>query len=209
MKSLTHPNIIQFKEFIEASDLPYHILIFEYFDAITLKEFILQNEYKNEHFSIIFAQIYRGLLYLHEKKILHRDFNINNILINVQSLDIKIIDFGLARHIMHIQYMLSPHGNFQYRSPNFETLVNPFFEDVWNFAAVGLSLLKRKKMTSKKVQRLLESFQKNPAEFEECEKEITRILVFLQNAINEACDDKEDCQMMELKSPLEKYKIMF
>ena len=208
MKSLNHPNIIQIKEFIEDPDLSYHILIFEYFDAITLKEFILQNEYKNEHFSIIFAQIYRGLLYLHEKKILHRDFNINNILINVHSLDIKIIDFGLAKYITYNCFMMSPpQGNFQYRTPIFETLVNPFFEDVWNFAAVGLSLLKRHKMTSRKVQKLLKDFQKNPAEFEESEKEITRILEFLKNEINEACDDKEDYEIMDLKSPLEKFTI--
>ena len=207
MKSLSHPNIIQIKEFIEDPDLSYHILIFEYFDAITLKEFILLNEYKNEDFSIIFAQIYGGLLYLHEKKILHRDFNINNILINVQSLDIKIIDFGLAKHIMNIQYMLSPHGNFQYRTPIFEMLVNPFFEDVWNFAAVGLSLLKRHKMTSRKVLRLLEDFQKNPAEFQESDKEITRILEFLKNEIDGACEVNEDNVIMELKSPLEKFTI--
>ena len=103
--------------------------------------------------------------------------------------------------------MLSPHGNFQYRTPIFEMLVNPFFEDVWNFAAVGLSLLKRHKMTSRKVLRLLEDFQKNPAEFQESDKEITRILEFLKNEIDGACEVNEDNVIMELKSPLEKFTI--
>jgi len=43
--------------------------------------------------------------------------------------------------------------------------------------------------------------KKNPAKFEECEKEIRRILEFLKKANNEACDNKEKSEIMDLKSP--------
>lgn len=46
----------------------------------------------------IFFQIIEGVDYLHENGILHRDIKPGNILINQNSLEIKIADFGLSRH---------------------------------------------------------------------------------------------------------------
>ena len=207
LKCLKHPNIIQLKEFIADTDPSYHILILEYFDAITLKDYIQDNSCKSEHFQIIFSQIYNGLMYLHSKQIVHRDFNINNILINPSTLEIKIIDFGLARFTSQMQYMYSPHGNVNYRIPVIDSLMNPYFEDVWNFAGVGLSLLRRKKMTSKKIMRLLEKFQKKPEKIEDCEKDISKILGFIQVALQDACQEKEVYEFSDVKSPLEDFNV--
>lgn len=46
----------------------------------------------------IFFQIIEGVDYLHENGILHRDIKPGNILINKDSLEVKIADFGLSRH---------------------------------------------------------------------------------------------------------------
>ena len=77
---------------------------------------------------------------MHSNQIVHRDFNANNILIDVQSRVIKIVDFGLSKVLDSRNGMFSPQGNSWYRPPNSEELKNPFFEDVWNFAILALTL---------------------------------------------------------------------
>lgn len=144
---------------------------------------------------------------MHRKKIIHRDFNINNILINPETLEIKIIDFGLAKYATQNLFLFSPHGNLNYRIPTIESLINPFIEDVWNFATVGVSLLKKKKMTTRKMEKLLENYKKNPESIEN-EKNCREILDFLQNTIGDACVEQEewDWQPIEETTPLENYK---
>lgn len=41
--------------------------------------------------------------YLHRENILHRDIKPQNILVNERTLDIKLIDFGLAVDFNHVE----------------------------------------------------------------------------------------------------------
>ena len=144
--------------------------------------------------------------YLHNEGIIHRDFNMDNILVNPLNQKIKIIDFGLSKFHQNnqVQEFVSPHGNFKYRPPILETLSNPYFEDVWNFAIIALSFLLKEKMTTKKVWKLLE----NPILVPQEEKTQT-ILKVLQNSINECSQLKFEDISDEVRSPLKNFTSIF
>ena len=54
--------------------------------------------FNKESIKKIFFQLIDAVDYLHENGILHRDIKPGNILINENSLEIKLADFGMARH---------------------------------------------------------------------------------------------------------------
>ena len=105
----------------------------------------------------ILDQIFNALNYLHTNQIVHQDFNTKNILIDPKTLQIKIVDFGLAKYERFENQVFSPQGDLKYRPPIFyEGFQNRFFIDVWGFSLVVLSLMLQKKITTKKALRLLE-----------------------------------------------------
>lgn len=52
----------------------------------------------DEHCQYFLYQILRGLKYIHSANVLHRDLKPSNLLLN-RNCDLKICDFGLARHM--------------------------------------------------------------------------------------------------------------
>ena len=103
LKSLSHPNIVKIFEFFDTA-LNYY-LVTEYCKKGELFEYI-NNIYSERQLAVLFYQVFSGLCYLHEKKILHRDLKLENLMISEIEKDIetgeeyfwiKIIDFGTAK----------------------------------------------------------------------------------------------------------------
>ena len=103
LKSLSHPNIVKIYEFFDTT--LYYYLVTEYCKKGELFSYIT-NVYNERQLSILFYQVFSGLCYLHEKKIIHRDLKLENIMISETEKDIvtaeeyfwiKIIDFGTAK----------------------------------------------------------------------------------------------------------------
>ena len=112
MKELKeNENIIHLQDLIRTNNNLY--IIMEYCNGGSLKEIL--NNYKlkygrpfsQEIVQHIMSQIIKGLMYIHSKKIIHRDLKLDNILLNFQNIEdkknlnllaskVKIIDFGLA-----------------------------------------------------------------------------------------------------------------
>ena len=88
ISSLSHPNIIKYKAFLENSETNCRILITEFFDSIPLIDFLSENELTDEDLHFVMSQIVNGLCYLQDQNILHNDFNVKNILIKPQTHDI-------------------------------------------------------------------------------------------------------------------------
>ena len=93
LSSLRHPNII---EFIELFETRAHIfLIMELAEGGDLQSQVFKTKGLSEaQYLPILSQILSGLLYLEEKKILHRDLKLDNILLSKNK--VKIADFGVS-----------------------------------------------------------------------------------------------------------------
>ncbi|MCF8242226.1 MAG: protein kinase [Melioribacteraceae bacterium] len=93
LSKLNHPNIIRLIEFKIETELLY--IIFEYFEAGTLRHYIKNDNLSDEKKLKLVKQLFSGLSYLHKHNIVHRDLKPENILIN-NDLKLKITDFGLS-----------------------------------------------------------------------------------------------------------------
>ncbi|XP_053524029.1 cyclin-dependent kinase 16-like [Artibeus jamaicensis] len=95
LKDLKHANIITLLDIIHMENSL--TLVFEYLDK-DLQQYLDDcGAVINMHNVKLFLfQLLRGLAYCHRKKVLHRDLNPQNLLINARG-ELKLADFGLAR----------------------------------------------------------------------------------------------------------------
>lgn len=118
LKRVNHPNIIKLKEVYEGENHIY--LVMEYFEGgIELHDYIahIKKIPSEDETRKIMFQILSALDYLHDLKIMHRDIKLENILINQNTLDIKIIDFGLAEYICKKELIFIKCGSPGYVAP--------------------------------------------------------------------------------------------
>ena len=113
LRNVSHPNIIKLYEIKQTLNNFY--LVFELCNggglSSCLEKYKKNNDNKpftQEIAQHIIKQIVSGIQYLHNKKILHRDLKLDNILVhfeneedkeNMLKCKIKIIDFGFARYL--------------------------------------------------------------------------------------------------------------
>ncbi|OAF66299.1 hypothetical protein A3Q56_05978 [Intoshia linei] len=100
--TLTHPNIIKYyTSFVHLSEI---WIVMEYCAVGSLRDIINKTISKGNTFggvlskdmiAIILFEVLKGLIYMHDKLVIHRDVKANNILINSHGC-VKIADFGIA-----------------------------------------------------------------------------------------------------------------
>ena len=102
LKNTHHPNIIKFKEAYQ--DMKYYHIVTEYCSGGDLFDMIIKKQKFREDDAHCIKLI-RGLLgalrHLHDKEIAHRDIKPENLMFENDEGDaeIKLIDFGLSKHI--------------------------------------------------------------------------------------------------------------
>ena len=126
LKEVDHPNIIKLYKVHETTQFYY--LVTEYCNGGSLSDCLedYKKKYKRpfpeETVQYLMRQIVSALYYLHKKNILHRDIKLDNILVNFDSeedkkdknmkkVNVKIIDFGFARHLDPSQLAYSTLGS--------------------------------------------------------------------------------------------------
>ncbi|NWX98368.1 CDK10 kinase, partial [Nothoprocta ornata] len=94
---LQHPNIVELKEVVVGNHLESIFLVMGYCeqDLASLLE-NMQTPFSEAQVKCIILQVLRGLQYLHENYIIHRDLKVSNLLMTDKGC-VKIADFGLAR----------------------------------------------------------------------------------------------------------------
>ena len=94
-QNLRHPNIVHLFSVIEKGDKMY--LIMEYVKGKELFDYIVFKKKLSEREAcLFFQQIISGIEYLHKIKYVHRDIKPENLLINSETKELKIIDFGFS-----------------------------------------------------------------------------------------------------------------
>ncbi|KAK0403160.1 hypothetical protein QR680_016754 [Steinernema hermaphroditum] len=104
LSQLHHPNIIGY---LGAYNLKTHggarcaVILMEYAAGGSLGSRIRRGPISEEEARCFFGQMTLGVAHMHSKNIVHGDLKPENIIICGELL--KIADFGLARHIEHVQ----------------------------------------------------------------------------------------------------------
>ena len=166
LKDVNHPNILKMIVVKQALEDVY--IITEYFNEGTLEEYLEKYiKEKNKAFSeeivqYIMKQVIDAIKYLHNKKIMHRDLNLSNILINYENENdrenwnimkgkIKIIDFGFSRYLKKGELAKSILGSPFFMSPILLNKINKSEgyndteydekEDIWSLGIICYELL--------------------------------------------------------------------
>ncbi|PWO01232.1 Pkinase-domain-containing protein [Tilletiopsis washingtonensis] len=96
LKDVRHPNIVRLYEVIESDR--YIGIVLEYASGGELFDHILAHKYLKERDACrLFAQLISGVSYLHQKKIVHRDLKLENLLLD-RNRNVIITDFGFANN---------------------------------------------------------------------------------------------------------------
>ena len=142
LKSLSHPNIVKIYEFFDT--VIYYYIVTEYCKRGELFSYIT-NVYNERQLAALFYQVFSGLCYLHEKKILHRDLKLENLMVSEVEKDlvtgeeyfwIKIIDFGTAKIFQKNKTEKTIIGSSYYIAP--EVLKKKYNEkcDTWSVGVI-------------------------------------------------------------------------
>jgi tRNA A-37 threonylcarbamoyl transferase component Bud32 len=141
LSKMKHRNIGEYYRLIE--DHKRLFIVMQLCGSLTLNHFCRQFNGKrlNEEQSYaVFSQIAKGVKYMHEHNVAHRDLKLTNILID-EEYTVKIIDFGFAceaneRHKMYC-------GTPSYMAPEIveKKLYFPKPTDIWSLGVVLYKLL--------------------------------------------------------------------
>ncbi|MCM8785342.1 MAG: serine/threonine protein kinase [Candidatus Omnitrophica bacterium] len=94
--NLEHPNIVKVYNFGRFDN--NYAMIMEYIDGKNLKEYLYEREkWDLDKILKICYNVGKGLEYIHQHNIVHKDVKPDNILISYDFQKIKITDFGIAK----------------------------------------------------------------------------------------------------------------
>ncbi|BES99689.1 S_TKc [Nesidiocoris tenuis] len=114
----SHENIVHLKEVVVGRSLESIFLVMEYCeqDLASLLD-NMQAPFTEAQVKCIMIQVLKGLKYLHNNFIVHRDLKVSNLLMTDKGC-VKIADFGLARWFgLPVQPMTPKVVTLWYRSP--------------------------------------------------------------------------------------------
>lgn len=146
MKKLSNPHVLSMIDFYESSNEV--VIIMEYMEGRDMLYRITQHDGKRKNLTeldakFFFLQACRGLKYLHDMSITHRDIKPDNILLADHSPDslLKISDFGLSK-LISAETMKTVCGTQLYVAP--EVLFGGSYTnkvDIWSMGCLLFAML--------------------------------------------------------------------
>ncbi|GFR45868.1 hypothetical protein Agub_g7320 [Astrephomene gubernaculifera] len=140
MRKVRHKNVVQFIG--ACTRKPNLCIVFEYMSGGSVYDYIRrEGQLKLSAILKLAADVARGMDYLHQRKIIHRDLKAANLLMDDNAI-VKIADFGVARVIESTGHMTAETGTYRWMAP--EVIEHkPYDEkaDVFSFGIVLWELL--------------------------------------------------------------------
>ncbi|KAG6816843.1 hypothetical protein H0H87_002492 [Tephrocybe sp. NHM501043] len=144
LRTLKHPNIVRLYDVIETDK--YIGIILEYASGGELFDHILAHRYLREKDAAkLFSQLISGVWYIHQKKIVHRDLKLENLLLD-RHRNVIITDFGFANRFEHRSddLMQTSCGSPCYAAPELvisEGLYVGSAVDIWSCGVILYAML--------------------------------------------------------------------
>ena len=141
---MKHPNIVRLYDVIETDK--YIGIILEYASGGELFDHILARRYlKEKDAAKLFSQLVSGVWYIHQKKIVHRDLNLRNLLLG-RDRNVIITNFGFANRFEHRtdDLMQTSCGSPCYAAPELvisEDLYVGSAVDIWSCGVILYAML--------------------------------------------------------------------
>ncbi|KAJ1392463.1 Serine/threonine-protein kinase, active site [Sesbania bispinosa] len=153
--SFHHPSIVDVKEVVVGSSLDSIFMVMEYMehDLKGLME-AMKQPFSQSEVKCLMIQLLKGVKYLHDNWVLHRDLKTSNLLLNNRG-ELKICDFGLAR-----QYgsPLKPYTHLVvtlwYRAPELLLGAKQYSTaiDMWSLGCIMAELLAKEPLFNGKTE---------------------------------------------------------
>lgn len=143
LKKLSHPTIVEFKDYISTKN---HVnIVLEFLEGGSLGTALKTSGPLDEYLvNQLVKQVLEGLIYIHSQNIIHRDIKAANLLI-VKSAKLKLADFGLAiKNDEMKEHSLA--GSPYWMAPEViqeEGFVSPAC-DIWSLGATIIELITTK-----------------------------------------------------------------
>ncbi|TVU47652.1 hypothetical protein EJB05_07258 [Eragrostis curvula] len=140
LSQFEHENIVQYYG-TDKEDSKLYIFL-ELVTQGSLASLYQKYRLRDTHVSAYTRQILHGLIYLHERNIVHRDIKCANILVHANG-SVKLADFGLAKEITKLNAVKSCKGTVYWMAPE---VVNPRMTygpaaDIWSLGCTVLEML--------------------------------------------------------------------
>eukprot|EP00736_Rhodelphis_marinus_P008900 Rmarinus@m.15529 len=140
MKKLRHDNCVQLVEVIDDLKCDCMFLVLEYVDGGPVMTGSEGQPMSEETCHRYFRDLCRGLLYLHENKIIHQDIKPENLLVSKSDNTLKISDYGISRVLEGNQRVLNKTEGTPAFIPPEACIGTPFEGEPMDVWAAGICL---------------------------------------------------------------------
>ncbi len=141
LNNLNLPGIVKFYKLEKYNHFP--ILILEDSGGISLKEYLSNHQLELPEFLKIGIQLAETLGQLHEHNIIHKDIKPSNIIVNIETGDVKIADFAIASLLPGENPALGHpnllEGTLAYMSPEQTGRMNRAIDYLSDFYSLGVT----------------------------------------------------------------------
>lgn len=115
LRRLSHPNMVTFVEAIQSDTKLF--IVMEIAPGKELLDIVSDGPLREPEAKIYMRQLVSAVSYLHSKGIVHRDLKPDNVLVDVETRMLKIIDFGLTGVVRKNCLMRTSCGSSYYSAP--------------------------------------------------------------------------------------------
>jgi predicted ATPase/signal transduction histidine kinase len=141
LKDLNFPGIVKLYKLEKYNHFP--VLILEDFGGISLKDFLSNNQIELQQFLQIGIKLAETIGQLHEHHIIHKDIKPSNIIVNIETGDVKIADFAIASLLPGENPALNHpnllEGTLAYMSPEQTGRMNRAIDYRTDFYSLGIT----------------------------------------------------------------------